>query len=298
MSRVERIQPRRDGFELPPLREPPTFGAHLVRRAVGITLASMAVIGAAATAALFMFDLDIALDAAGILEPRLIEAVRSPVSGVVATVEVAPGERVEAGQAVVRLDGFALQARLQQLRLETHHKRDRPETSRQELEELEQRMATARRELRRQVLRSPIAGTVLTEELEQRIGSRVVEGDLLLEVGLLDAWRARLLVAENEIHLIAIGDPVKIEIRAATAVDSWRHQLLDATVTFVGTDPVEETAAGRSFYRVFAELDGNRLGTDVRDRFRRGMSVEARVITRSASGADLLVRFFRRSIAS
>ena len=286
------------GFELPSLREPPTLGARLVRRAVGLTVGSLAVIATAGATALSIFEIDVALDAAGVLEPRHVETVRSPVLGVVAEVEVAAGDRVEPGQPVARLDAFALRASLEQMRLEVRHKRHRRETSRQELESLEQRIAAAELELERHVLHSPIAGSVLTEELERKVGSRLAEGDLLLEVGSLDVWRARLLVAERDVHLIAVGDPVKIEVHAVTALDTWRHELIDASVTFVGTDPLDGSGTGGSFYRVFADLDGDRLGDHLRARFRRGMSVEARVITRSAPALDVLIRFFRRSVAA
>lgn len=290
--------PGAGGFELPPLREPSTLGARLVRRAVGITLGTLAAIATAAVAVLYLFEIDLALRAAGELEPRRVEAVRSPVPGVVAAVEVTAGDRVETGQALVRLDGFELETRLAQLRLEARHKRHHPDTTRQEREHLDQRIAAAERELERHVLRSPIAGTVLTEELDRRIGSRVEAGDTLIEIGALDGWRARLLVAERDVHLIAVGDPVKLEVRAVTAVDSWRHELLDAAVSFVGTDPVAGQGDGRSVYRVFAELDVDRLDAGLRDRLRRGMTVEARVLTRSTPIVDLVRRTFRRSLDS
>ncbi len=278
-----------DQLLLPDIREHANLGTRLAKGAVGITLLSCVFLVVLAVVLLFSVRLDVSLEALGVLEPQTIHAIRSPVAGVVEEILVQSGETVHPGQVLLRLDVFALETHLAQLRLEADLKRNRPDTVRRDFQLLEQQIHISEQELARRTLRSPGPGAVLSENLEDLLGARATAGQLLMEVGSADAWQAELRLPEQDIHLVQEGDAVKFEIRAIATLEQWRHRLFEGKVTHVGSDVI---VGQEGYYRVIAELDAASLDEGVRQRFRRGMSTEGRIITRSARAIDHLVRFF------
>ena len=273
---------------LPDIVEGPNFGSWVARGAVGVTLASLVVFGALTLLVLFTLRLDVALDASGYLEPRQVHAVRSPLAGVVREVMVDAGDEVRQGHVVARLDSFELENRLAALKLEADLKRHRPDTDRRQFQMLQEEIRAAEDLLARHVLVSPGDGTILTERLDDLIGTRMAAGELLLEVGSAASWQAELWLPEQDIHLVEPGDVVKLRVRAITTLQQWRHRVFDGRVRYVGRDALVDRPG---YYRVVAELDGALVQGEVLQRFRRGMSVEASIVTRSARAIDLLVRY-------
>ncbi len=280
--------------ELPELAEQPGLGGRLVHRTVLITLAGIALLAALALTVLFFFQVEVTVEARGVLEPLEVWRVHSFAAGVVHEVRAVSGARTERGEVLARLDGFALEAELARLQLEAKHKRHRPETPRAELELLEQSARAVEERLRRLTILAPAAGVVLTEELDRLVGQNVAEGQLLFEIGSAEAWKAVLEVPEREIDPIRLGDPVKLSIPAIADTGSWLPESLPATVTFIGSEPTGASTPSRSLYRIYAELDTAGIDLERRARFRRGMTVEAHVVTRSARAIDLLMRHFKR----
>ncbi len=277
-------------LRLPEIDDGPSLGSKLARWAVSVTMVCLVLLGGSALVALFSVTLDVGIDAAGALELQTVWPVRSPVAGVVEAMPVTTGERVHPGQVLARLDSFDLASSLEKLRLEASVKRHRREASRGELEILDQQIRATEDELSRRVVVGVGNGVVLTEELDDLVGSQVGAGELLFEVAALDRWQAELLVIERDIHLIRIGDPVKIVVPAVASLESWQNLIFPGKVTFIGSDPIRDRPEAQSYYRVLADLDSDRIGSDHLARFKRGMSVEARVVTRSARAVDLLVR--------
>lgn len=273
---------------LPDIVEGPNFGSWVARGAVGVTLASLVVFGALTLLVLFTLRLDVALDASGYLEPRQVHAVRSPLAGVVREVMVAAGDEVGQGQMVARLDSFELENRLAGLELEADLKRHQPDTDRRQFQMLQEEIRGVEDLLARHVLVSPGDGVILTERLDDLIGTRVAAGELVLEVGSAGSWQAELWLPEQDIHLVEEGDLVKLRVRAITTLQQWRHRVFDGRVRYVGRDALADRPG---YYRVVAELDGVSVQGEVLQRFRRGMSVEASIVTRSARAIDLLVRY-------
>ncbi len=283
-------------LQLPQLDEQPSLGGKLVHHAVTLTLFGVAGVLSVALVVLFAYRVEVTVEAPGMLEPQTVWRVHSPASGLVEEVLVETGDGVDEGQLLALLDGLAIENRLERLRLEAKHRRNDPQTRRSEREYLDQQIHALEREQRRLQVLSPAVGVILTEELEYLPGSRVNEGDLLFEVVTLDEWKAVLLVPERDIHTIRIGDPVKIRIPAATSLSSWITENFPGTVSFVGSDPMDRAASGKGTYRVFATLASERIEAEQLARFKRGMSVEGRVITRSARAVDLLIRYLRRRL--
>lgn len=167
-----------------------------------------------------------------------------------------------------------------------------------EMQRLDAQMAEVRERIDRATIRSPSDGIVLTDQLERLAGSYVQEGQTLMEVGEQGEWRVTMLVPERDVNKIAVGDRVRLEVQAFS--EKERTQL-EARVSFVASEPVgtggeasgagaaasAAAAAGPGVYRVVATLGRGQADRAALDKFRRGYSVQANVITRSGRIAEL-----------
>ncbi len=282
-------------LRLPEIHDQPSLGSRLAGWAVSVTLICLVMLAGSTVAALFGITLDVGVDARGVLEMQTVWPVRSPVAGVLEEMRVASGERVVRGQVLARLDSFELATGLERLQLEASIKRHSRDGSRSDLEMLDQQIRATEAELDRHLLVGAGGGVVVTEELDELVGSRVSAGELLFEVASPDRWQAELLVIERDIHLLRNGDPVKVVVPAVASLETWQNLIFPGRVTFIGSDPIRDRPEARCFYRVFADLDPAGVSPRHLERFKRGMSVEARVVTRSARAIDLLTRHLFRS---
>lgn len=164
-----------------------------------------------------------------------------------------------------------------------------------EMDRLQAQIRETRERIARATITAPSDGIVLTDRLEQLRGSYVQEGQTLMEVGEQGEWRVTMLVPERDVNKIAVGDPVRVEVQAFSEKD---RKQLDARVTFVASEPVGSGAeasqgaapaaqAGPGVYRVIATLNPGQADRAALDKFRRGYSVQANVITRSGRIAEL-----------
>ncbi len=71
-----------------------------------------------------------------------------------------------------------------------------------------------RRRLERTAIAAPAAGTVLTGELERRIGDRVQAGQSLLELAEMNGWQARVEVSETDWPQVEVGQEVRLYVEA------------------------------------------------------------------------------------
>ncbi len=291
-ARLRAIEPR-----LPVLEDNPSwFGGQVVYRAVSVTLGSLATLAVLAVVLLLTLHMEITVEAPGALEPETVWQVYSPASGMVRESPVKTGEAVVAGQELAKLDGFQLESRLERLELEARLKSHGAPGDRSEREFLEHSIRTAREELQRLTVRCPGAGLVLTEDLDKLPGAWIEEGALLFEIGSAGRWKADLLVTENDIHRIWVGDRVRIKVPALATLESWTAEPFPGEITFIGSDLVPGISSGKAVYRVRALLAADHLTADQLASFKRGMSVEAKVITRSGLAIDLLVQYFKRRL--
>lgn len=163
------------------------------------------------------------------------------------------------------------------------------ERKRTEQQQLQAQISAARERLRRLTATSPIQGVVLTEQIERLPGAFVREGDLLVEVADLADWRATLFVPQSEIHKIRLGDSARVEVGAFSVVD---EEPLRGSVVFVADDPVgtAQPGAGQTaaaappassgMYRVVVRLDHKQMAETGVEKFRRGYTVEGKIVTR------------------
>jgi multidrug resistance efflux pump len=161
-----------------------------------------------------------------------------------------------------------------------------------ERDQLAARIRAAEERISRLALSAPTAGVVLTDQVERLPGSYVREGELLLEVADLDAWRVSLYVGERDVQRIRVGDSVRVRVQAFGAE---RRDDLRGSVGYVSPEPLGSGGAGGGAapaqggaapagpgqYRVLVRLDQRQLAGIGIHRFRRGYTAEGQIVTRS-----------------
>jgi multidrug efflux pump subunit AcrA (membrane-fusion protein) len=194
---------------------------------------AIAALGLAAIAALILVPADFTVEAVGTLEPAIRQEVFAPRSGLVDRVLVAAGADVVAGQPLVELRDPTLELDLKRVHGEMETVRRQLEAARatkssrelrdenpvelyrlsaselefeQQLANLQGELTLLDRERENLVVRSPIAGRILTWDLGNRLEARPVErGEALVTVADVSAdWQLELAVADDRIgHVLA-----------------------------------------------------------------------------------------------
>ncbi|WP_179862198.1 HlyD family efflux transporter periplasmic adaptor subunit [Longibacter salinarum] len=238
-------------------------GAHLARRAVSLAFAIFGVmVGAGVLVGLFV-EIDITVDAPGTIEPAVVQAVRSPASGVLVDVRFAPGDTVTSGAILARL--------------EPHDASEQ-----------------------RTTLRSSIHGVVRKPAMPGSTGQVVERGEAVAEVASIDRWRADLIVGERDVGTVQIGDEAKVDV---IALQSEKKDLIRGTVTSISPEPtmiqsdttaIADHGAERG-YRVTVQLDTKEMAATSDRQLRDGYSVTGKIITRRGRILPLVWRYLRRS---
>jgi hypothetical protein len=198
-------------------------------------------------------------DAPFVLEATYQTVVPAPFDGYIKTVEVEIGDVVTGGSSVLagldtaelRLSLAAAKAeRVGYLKQVSAAMRD-GETAQAQIAQADADRAQAQIELleyqiRQASLVSQISGVVVTGDLKRQIGAPVKTGDLLFEVCPLEALRAQLMVPEDEIYDIEVGQ----EGYLATA--SYPAQRIRFRVERI--NPVAEVVNQRNVFKVRVQL--------------------------------------------
>lgn len=177
-----------------------------------------------------------------------------------------------------------------------------------EMDRLQAQIRETRERIARTEIAAPSSGVVLTEQLERLAGASVREGETLLEVGEVGDWRVTMLIPERDVNKISVGDRVRLEVQA---FDQRDRRQLEGRVAHVAAEPVGASpagsgdggpaaggaqASGPGLFRVVASLDRKQVQREELDRFRRGYSVQANVVTRSGRIATLVWDYLREKL--
>lgn len=243
------------------------------------------------------------------LKPRTRVRLEAPEDVTVAEALKREGDPVEAGEPVFRLaspDAAAEQARLttERERLLREGNRARAQAEPAGVFQSEQEGASVQAALRsahsrdaRLLLRSPIAGRILTPYVEQLSGRAFPAGTLLAEVGDLHTMMAELPVTERLLGDLEPGAPVRAlfprsprPVRGAIASIS-PATLEQPQTASGGGEPVAPSAHPERFVvrAVFENADGGLLP---------GMTGEAKIYGRRASYAARTWRVLKRWVQS
>lgn len=219
-----------------------------------------------------------------------------------------PGRHVGVDLAVAELRSAEAEVRLSSAQREIlglgRYDREKKHAER---DLLAARIRAAEERISRLALAAPTTGVVLTDQIERLPGSYVREGELLLEVADLDAWRVSLYVGERDVQRIRVGDSVRVRVQAFGAE---RRDDLRGSVGYVAPEPLGSGGGsgaaqpqggaappGAGQYRVLVRLDQRQLAGMGIHRFRRGYTAEGQIVTRSGRIIVLARDFLHDRIA-
>ncbi|MCI0403334.1 MAG: efflux RND transporter periplasmic adaptor subunit [Acidobacteria bacterium] len=183
-------------------------------------------IGAGVAVVILLIPSPIQVATEFILEPGEKAEVRAQTDGWVKEVSVQEGQEVEAGAVLAVLTNPELETRAATLEQERALAERRWLAARavnnlgeaQKHQQEAQRLGTALQEARQKrdalVLRAPLAGTVTTPQVEQRVGDYLAAGEEFARVADRRRMRARVLVRDWELEDVSEGAKVKLNVRA------------------------------------------------------------------------------------
>lgn len=163
--------------------------------------------------------------ASATLEGIIQRSVAASVDGHVATSTVRVGDIVEAGELLVTLDDSDL--RLEQRRLdgerhmlERQYSESLARDDRASVRRLVARLTqnAARRTLLEQQLaetriRAPFSGLLISGDLTRSLGSPVSQGQVLFQIAPIGAYRVRLMVDEQDLPNLRVGQAGRLSLR-------------------------------------------------------------------------------------
>ena len=244
---------------------------------LGKTWRTRAVIGAAiALAAILAFPVPYKVSCDCVLHPVTRRYVAAPFAGILEKSVVAPGDLVKAGDTLARLDGREIRlemagvtadynrARKQSDAARATHQLAEAQQSKLEMERLDlnTRLLTDRAE--HLEIKSPLAGIVVSGDLERAEGVPVSIGQTLFEVAPLEQMTLELAVPEDELAYIGVGAAVRVQLDAYPG-EKWTGQV-------ARIHPRAELRGGRSVFVAELTLD-NAAG-----RLRPGMNGAGKIV--------------------
>jgi multidrug efflux pump subunit AcrA (membrane-fusion protein) len=213
--------------------------------------------------------------------PTQKSLISAPVAGKIDKVFVEPGQKVTAGQELVRFDTDRLQQQREELLFkkvaaetearEARNNRDPNDDAKAAVKEAEARsigkqIAQVDIDISRSTLRAPMDGTVLKGDLKEREKSEVKEGDQLMEIapiGAAGTLRAEIHVSERDIQRVHLNS------RGSLATTSEPNEKHGFTVTRIV--PLGEAKEAQNMFKVYADLD------DYAEHWQPGQEGEARI---------------------
>jgi multidrug resistance efflux pump len=282
-----------------------TLGAIHAKKEAFLALPAMrrltwAVIAAVAIASLTLIQWPLRVEAnQPVFRPNVRTEIRPLVDGVVERVFIGEGARVARGDPIVQLrDVEQRTSRDAALSDATSAEREAAAASARgdaAAERLQRMRADALRreasvldeQVRAALVRSPVAGVVLTPRPQERLGSWVDAGSQLIVVGRTDTLELDFNVDERDIGRVRVGDEVRLRVDAypqrtfvgrvsTIEVDGWTGGQVD------GSNGAGTSSAARFPVRALVPNDS--------DLVRSGMVAYARVLTDPSSVLGRLTR--------
>jgi multidrug efflux pump subunit AcrA (membrane-fusion protein) len=194
-----------------------------------------------------------------ILETIQQQVIPAPFDGYIKQIEVEVGDRVNGGDSILgSLDTAELRLQLAAAKAEKVRSLKQASAAMRDGETAQAQMAQAdadkvqaqiellEYQIKQANFVSPISGVVVQGDLKREIGAPVKVGDVLFEVCPLESLRAELMVPEDEIYDIEIGQ----EGYLATA--SYPAQRIKFVVERI--NPIAEVVNQRNIFKVRVEL--------------------------------------------
>ncbi len=173
-----------------------------------------------------------------VLEPTLSRFVTAPFDGILERSAVIPGEFADPEQVLASLDGKDLVIQLADVEAEMQAAEKRrdimladgqthgAQIARLELERMLNKRALLQDRLDNLEIRSPIAGLVVSGNLDKLIGSPVSRGQELFEIAPLESMVAEIGIPGDRISHVTTGMPVQMQIEGVPD-RSWEATLAE-----------------------------------------------------------------------
>ncbi|MFN6252164.1 MAG: efflux RND transporter periplasmic adaptor subunit [Alphaproteobacteria bacterium] len=219
-----------------------------------------------------------------------VRVVTAPFDGILDSSEVQPGDAVRQDQTIlarlatreIELELDAARARAISERRDAAVARAAGQAAQEQISQLSARRAEAQislleYRLRLAEMRSPSDGIILSGDLRRNIGQPLARGQTLFEIVPPGNLRAEILVLDEDIKTVAVGQAVIVSV----AADPGRHR--PATVERIR--PMAEVVNGRNVFRVYARFDDRTEGE-----LRGGMEGWAKISVGTTTLLSLITR--------
>lgn len=226
---------------------------HKTRRLLQLALIASALV-------VLLYPVDKRVSAEVYVEAAERHALIAPLDGFVKSIKARAGDRVAQGDLLATLDGDDLLRQADKWEAEAQknqqdylsalavHDRVELSTLRESRLLIQTELEQVRAQLARHELLAPIAGIVLSDSVEDALGSAVKAGQILFEVGSAEQYRLALQVPERRIADIAVGQSVTLRM---TADPKQRRQ---ASVNML--IPIATASQGQNTFKVYALPEG------------------------------------------
>jgi len=194
-----------------------------------------------------------------VLEGMVQRMISAPFNGYIAEVKVRPGDVVQEGALLCRLNDKDLRLEhgkwtAQREQLVKEHRGAMAKRDFAQLRIMGARISQAQAEialldeqLSRSRIQAPFDGIIMSGDLSQSLGAPVERGQVLFEVAPLDAYRVIVQVDERDIGEIEIGQ------RGELALSSLPGEVFPLTINTI--TPVSTAKEGRNYFRVEAQVE-------------------------------------------
>ena len=157
-------------------------------------------------------------------------------------------------------------------------------------EKLHQERELLKHRMERLSIRAPLGGTVLTGDLQRRVGDRIQAGEGIVEIAELDGWQARVMVGERDIPRVKKRQQVRLYIHAFPHLE---YKIFSGLVEEIAVQP-EAAGAG---YPVRVLIDDPQIDEGGQAfSLAHGMSADAHIVVERGRIAALLWRRLLRSL--
>ncbi len=189
-----------------------------------------------------------------------------------------------------------------QAKLQTDRERfetvDRRRREIETLEKMNQKLREDQQVLWRRIentlVYAPVSGTVLTGDLERRVGDHLQIGETVIELARLDDWQAKVMIKETEIQKIKVGQPVNLFVNAFPHME---YKIFEGIVTEIAAQPVSTNPSQEvQVYPVKITLSNPAVSVNSNTySLAYGMSVEAKIAVEKGRILDLIWNRFLRT---
>lgn len=233
----------------------------------------------AAVLAVMLLPLSWSVESRVELQPVLRRFVAAPFAGTLEKAFVTPGDTVQPGARLARMDEREIDWELAGLDAE-HHQASRErdshlvqqdigaaEISRYDMERLELRRKLLSHRAEHLEIVSPIAGLVISGDLKKSEGVPLGEGDRLFEIAPLDRMLVEISIPEADIRHTRIGQHVGIVLEAFPG-QTWtgtlsrihpRSEIRDDEHVFIGEVELENSSGRlRPGMQGYADIEAGR----------------------------------------